>query len=124
MFETGLYTFLSSIGSSAGNRVYPRRLKQGATLPALVYFKVSGGISYHSSGGSGLKTPRYQINCWGNTELEAKTLAEELKAVLSGYRGLMGTETVTAAFIEDEQDDDDPNTERCLVRLDVVIHHL
>lgn len=123
MFEEGLFIFLSTARTSAGNRVYPRKLPQGAILPALAYFKVSGGISYTSSGESSLKTPRYQLNCWGDTYLAARTLAEEVKALLSAYKGAMGNETVTAAFIEDEQDDDSPETEKELVRLDIIIHH-
>lgn len=124
MFEIGFFTFLSSAKTSAGERVYPRKLKQGAQLPALVYFKVSPGVNYVSNGESSVKTPRYQVNCWAETYLEARTLAEEVKTLLSGYAGAMGNETVTAAFIENEQDDDDPETEREMVRLDVIIHHL
>jgi hypothetical protein len=123
MFEIGLFTFLSNAQTSAGDRVYPRKLKQGAQLPALVYFKVSGGINYVSNGQSGLETPRYQINCWAETYIAARALADEVKTLLSGYQGAMGNETVTAAFIEDDQDDDDPETEREMVRLDVIIHH-
>jgi hypothetical protein len=123
MFEADLFTFLSTAQTSAGDRVYPRKLKQRAVLPALVYFKVSGGINYVSTGQSSLETPRYQINCWAQTYIAARQLAEEVKARLSGYRGAMGDKTVTAAFIEDDQDDDDPETEREMVRLDVIIHH-
>jgi hypothetical protein len=123
MFEAGLFTFLASSQTSAGNRVYPRRLPQAVTLPALVYFKVSGGVEYVSNGQSGLQTPRYQINCWAATYIEARALAEQVKSLMSGYAGAMGNETVTAVFIEDDQDDDDPDSEREVVRLDVIIHH-
>ena len=123
MFETHLFDYLSHAGTSAGNRVYPKRLPQGVTLPAVTYLKVSPGIVYHSAGQSSLEMPRYQFNCWGATYLQAKALADELKARLSGFQGQMGTKTVTAAFIEGERDDDDPETERENVILDVIIHH-
>jgi len=123
MFETHLYNYLSQAGTSASARVYPRRLPQGVTLPAITYALVSSGIEYQSAGQSSLETPRYQLDCWGATYLAAKTLAEELKARLSGFRGQMGTKTVTAAFIEGEREDDDPETQRECVSLDVIIHH-
>lgn len=124
MFETeGLKPFLDAANTSAGNRVYPRRLPQGVVLPAVVYFMVSPGISYVSNGQSSLQTPRYQFDCWGASYITAKTLAKELKTLLSGYAGLMGSRTVTAVFIDDERDDDDPDTNRYWTSLDVTIHH-
>lgn len=124
MFETeGLKPFLDAANTSAGNRIYPRRLPQGVVLPAVVYSKVSTGIGYVSTGQSSLQTPRYQLDCWGASYISAKALAEELKTLLSGYAGPMGSRTVTAVFIEDERDDDDPDTARYWTSLDVTIHH-
>jgi len=123
MFEQGLYTFLVAASTSAGERVRPMRLPQGSALPAIVYSEVSPGIEYTQGGESSLREPRYQLDCWGADELTAKTLAAEVMLAISNYNGLMGGETVYAAFIEGKKDDPDPDTGRCRVIIDVVIQH-
>lgn len=123
MFEAGLFVFLSNAGTPAGERVFPMRLPQGASLPALVYREVSPGIEYTQGGQSGVSEPRYQFDCWGADELAAKLLASSVTTALSGYRGAMGSEQVHAAFIEGRQDDPDPDTGRCRVIIDAVIQH-
>lgn len=123
MFDAGLYAFLVAANTSAGERVRPMRLPQGLALPAIVYSEVSPGIEYTQSGESSVREPRYQLDCWGADELAAKTLAKEVILVISNYNGLMGNETVYAAFIEGKKDDPDPDTGRCRVIIDVVIQH-
>jgi hypothetical protein len=123
MLESGLYTYLVSANTSAGDRIYPKRLPQGVALPAVVYLKISAGIDYTQSGESHLRTPRYQFECWGADALTAKNLAEQVIQVCSGYAGLMGDQTVQAGFIEGERDDDDPETDRDRVSLDIIFHH-
>jgi hypothetical protein len=124
MFEAGLFTFLATAGTTAGNRVYPRKLPQGVTLPAMTYFKVSPGIEYTHSGESGQRTPRYQLDCWGADYMEARSLANEVITAISGYSGMMGDETVMAAFIEGDRDEDDPASGRSQASLDVIIQHV
>jgi len=123
MFEEGLATFLCDAGTSAGDRIYPGRLPQGVVLPAVMWFKVSAGIEYTQSGPEKGREPRYQLDCWAETYLEARTLAEEMIAALSGYRGAMGNEMVEAAFIEGDRDNNDPETGRHWASLDVILHH-
>jgi hypothetical protein len=123
VFDAGLCAFLESAGTPAGERVFPMRLPQGESLPAIVYREVSPGIEYTQGGQSGVSEPRYQLDCWGADELGAKTLAYSVQTAISGYKGAMGSEQVFAAFIEGRQDDPDPDTGRCRVILDVVIQH-
>jgi len=123
MFETGLVSFLKAGNTSAADRVYPQTLPQGAALPALVYFSVNTPVDYTQQGESAIQTGRYQVECWGETYQDAKTLAEETRQMLSGFQGAMGEETVSGAFIEDEKDDKDPLTERKRIILDVLIEH-
>lgn len=123
MFDAGLFEFLSSAGTPAGERVYPMRLPQGSSLPAIVYREISPGIEYTQGGQSGVSEPRYQLDCWGADELAAKLLAFYVTSALSGYKGAMGSEQVQATFIEGRQDDPDPDTGRCRVIIDVVIQH-
>lgn len=123
MFDAGLCAFLESAGTPAGERIYPMRLPQRAVLPAIVYQEVSPGIEYTQSGESGVKEPRYQLDCWAANEFAAKMLALSVRMAISNYNGAMGNEQVFAAYIDGTRDDPDPDTGRCRVILDVVIQH-
>ena len=121
VFEEGLFTYLIGLGLACSNRVYPMRLPQGVTLPAMTYQLVSDAHDYTQTGQSALGDPRYQINCWGSTYGDAKSLAEALIAQISGYKGSMGSATVYTAFMEDNRDNVDPVTGRYWVSVDVKI---
>ena len=73
--------------SACGGRIYAITLKQGATLPALTYQRIDGPRIVSHSGDSGLSHPRYQIECWAATYLEAEALAEDVIAAFSGDLG-------------------------------------
>lgn len=122
-FEEALFTYLSTLGLSCSTRVYPIRLPQGVPLPAMTYQLVSDAHDYTQTGQSTLNDPRYQINCWGSTYGDAKSLAEALIAQVSGYKGSMGSATTYAAFMEDDRDNVDPVTGRCWVSVDVRIFY-
>lgn len=121
LFIEDLFTFLSDSGTSAGNRVFPARIPQGQTLPAITYRLVSNPGEPTHSGPSSLRHPRFQLDCWGNTYLEAAGLAEQVVGLLDGYRGLMGGTQVHAGLLEDARDNDDPETGRRWVSVDVII---
>lgn len=121
MFVEGLFSFLSNGGTTAGERVYPLTLPQGVTLPAIAYFLVSNPFEHSHDGPSKLQHPRYQMDCWAGTYLEARILASELLGRIDGYKGMMGVSTVHAAFAEDERDNWDPDTGRHWVSVDVVV---
>ena len=121
LFVEGLFSFLSKGGTSAESRVYPLKLPQGVTLPAIMYFQVSNPFEHSHDGASKLQHPRFQMDCWASTYLEAKTLANELLELIDGYAGMMGAATVHAAFAEDQRDNWDPDTGRHWVSVDVVI---
>lgn len=111
MIETGLNTWLRANIASVANRVYPRKLPQNPTFPALTYFEVSGDSWYSHQGPSGVREGRYQISCWtkegrlgGTDYLGAKTLAEEVIAAMDCYTGLMGATVVQACFYMNQTD--------------------
>jgi hypothetical protein len=121
-FVEDLFTFLATASTDAGTRFYPRQLPQGVTLPACAYFKVSDPKDHTHSGPSSLKQPRYQIDCFSMSYLDAVKLASQLEAALDGYKGTMGDHTVQASFIDDAgKDDHDPETDRHKVSIDVLI---
>lgn len=127
IFAEDLFAFLSAVGTSAGSRIYPNHMPQGATMPAVKYFQVSDPLEMTHGGLSALRHPRYQLECYANGDdgyLDAKKLADQVIAALVGYTGAMGNATAYAGFMdENARDNYDPDLDRHWVNLDVTIWH-
>lgn len=123
MIAEDLFSFLSDQGTAAASRIYPNVLPQKVTLPAVRYFQVSDPPERTQEGRSALRHPRFQLDCFADTYLEAKGLAQQVAIILDGYRGVMGSGYCHAGFQEDERDNYDPETGRHWVSVDVVIWH-
>jgi hypothetical protein len=109
-FEAGMFTFLSA-NLSVGTRVYPERLPQDVTLPALVYQLIrSEGPTYAHEGDVGLDRIRVQFDCWADTYDGAMALFSELRSLISGFRGAWGDVEVGHCLLEGWQDDEDTKT--------------
>jgi hypothetical protein len=93
------------VAGLAGPRIYPSRLPQKPTLPAVVYNVVSPGKLHSHDGGlnSKLARPRIQVDVWAVTYDEAQTLMEAIETALGGYVGPAGTsnDRIEGAFVED-----------------------
>lgn len=107
----GLRTFLladstiaSLIGSGSAARLYPVKLPQGPTMPAITYQTISGQRVHSADGASGLSGPRIQIDCWGSTYAQADALFEAVRKRLDGYRGPAGSKDIQGAFFDTERD--------------------
>lgn len=118
MFVEDLFTFLSDAGTAAGSRFYPNTLPQSPTLPAVRYLQVSDPPEHTQSGRSSLRHPRWQLDCYAETYIAARTLAEQLVSLADGYSGQMGATTCYAGFQENARDNYDPETGRHWVTLD------
>lgn len=121
MFVEDLFSFLSDQATDAASRIYPNELPQGATLPAIKYFQVSDPPEHTHDGRSGLRHPRFQLDCYADTYLKAQQLAGQAITALDGYRGQMGSATCGACFADDKRDNHDPETGRHWVSVDVDI---
>lgn len=130
--EEGLYHFLTNnagLVALVGTRVYPNRLPQSGTLPALTYQRIdSPRIATHdTAGASGTARPRFQFDCWGATYATCKAVSDALRAALNGYRGTMGAAdpvTVQSALIQDETYDDFEDAGMGRMATDYIIWHL
>lgn len=111
-FEAAMYSHLSDGRlATVGDDVYPERLPQGVSLPAVVYQLIpSDGPMYAHSGDVGLDTIRVQFDCWGGTYDAALAAFAELRAELSGYRGTWGAYEVGHVMFEGWRDDEDEDT--------------
>jgi hypothetical protein len=121
MFVEDLFSFLSDQATDAASRIYPNELPQGVTLPAVKYFQVSDPAEHTHDGRSKLRHPRFQLDCYADTYLEAHRLSDQVIIALDGYQGQMGQATCGAGFSEDARDNHDPETGRHWVSVDIEI---
>jgi hypothetical protein len=85
-------------------RVYPNFIPQGATLPLIVYQKVTGTRDHALAGPTGKAHPRFQIEAWGETYTEAKGLANAIRGALDGTRTTSGSVTIGSTVLQSERD--------------------
>ena len=130
--EEGLAAFLvanAAVNAIVSGRVYPNKLPQTVTLPALTYQRVDTPRvhSHDTSGAAGTAHPRIQFDCWAASYSGAKGLADALRGALNGYKGTMGTVnpvTVQSALQEDERFDDFADAGIVRISCDFIIWHL
>ena len=85
MSETGIYSTLSSDGSTSGlvsTRIYPVLAPQDVTAPYIVYQRVIGTSLNDLQGEMGMTEGRFQIDAYATTYASSKTLAGYIKAAL------------------------------------------
>ena len=130
--EEGLAAFLvanAAVNAIVAGRVYPNKLPQTVTLPALTYQRIDTPRvhSHDTSGATGTAHPRIQFDCWAASYANAKGLADALRGALNGYKGTMGSVnpvTVQSALQEDERFDDFADAGIVRISCDFIIWHL
>lgn len=100
-FEEGLMDLLEAdagvtaiVGAGAVARIFPRKLKSGATMPAITYSLVSAPLAALTlDDASRQRKTRYQFDCWTDLAaggyLRAAQLCSAIIGVLEGYRGTL-----------------------------------
>jgi hypothetical protein len=102
--KSGVTDLLGSTGA-----IYPDRLPQSHTLPAIVYYTISEVPEHHMTGASPLTMYRLQLDCYAATRVAADGLAEATRDAADGYRGTMGSEYVQTCHLDSSRSDaDDP----------------
>lgn len=122
--ETALRTYTladATVTALAGTRMYPRKLPQGPTLPALVYQRIDTRREHDMAGPDGLPRPRLQVTAWAANVAAAWDLANAVRERLDGYRGAWGDVTVGSCLCVGERDLDDPDAGRVGVIQDYLI---
>ncbi len=125
-FYTDLYTYLQTIAgltNLVSTRMYPVRLPQKPTMPALVIQKIARVREYSHSGDSNLANPTYQFDCFAVTHEGAVALQVQVEAALSAFSGTMGSETVYSAFIANVLDNFETETALYRQIVDVEFQH-
>lgn len=89
MIEPGLVDRLEAQVSGIGSRVYPGKLPQNPTYPAIAYAQISNPRQHTHDGPDGCVEARYQITAFSDSYAEAKGVAEDIREALDGFTGTM-----------------------------------
>lgn len=84
--STQIYTVLTAstlITSLTTTRIYPVIIPQNATLPHIVYNRVSGDQVNGLAGYLTMEKPKYQIDVYSDSYEQARTLAGRVHTVLN-----------------------------------------
>ena len=78
----------AAVSALVGTRIYPLRLPQTVTFPAVVYQRVST-VYIHTHGAAGvMPQARMQITCWADTIEGARALGVVVRQALDGVHGV------------------------------------
>jgi len=103
--EKGVYSKIAGASpqTSAAGRIYPR-LPQSVTFPAIRYQRITTTRKHALDSEVGVTEATVQIDCMAESYSEAKTLADEVRTLLHGYRGALGTLTAHLVSLDTEND--------------------
>jgi hypothetical protein len=105
-------------------RLYPMVAPQNATTPYATYQQISGPRVHAMGADPGVASPRFQFTAWGASNTEAKTVALQLMACFSRWRGVFASIEVMDSLLENEADlgqDEEAKLHQRIV--DLVIWH-
>lgn len=103
-----------------GSRIYPLRLPERPTLPAIRYQRISTDPADSHSGSSGLEHVRVQLGVHAATYASAEAVAAAIKTALDAV-GSAGPGQ--ASFVVNDTDLDVEQTEGVLRIVDVMVWH-
>lgn len=92
MWETALTDHLeddTDVGASLATRIYPIFLPQQVIYPAATFHLISD-VPVYAHDLAGPEALRIQIDVWAVTHLSARTIADQVRDALEGFRGMMG----------------------------------
>ena len=123
VIEEAIVSILIAAATAAGSRIYPQLLPPEVTLPAIAYTRISTPRVRSLTGFSHLARPRFQLTAWANSKNAAKTLADEIFAVLDSYSGTVLGVIIQISFADNELDTYEPTPEMYGVLTDYMIAH-
>ncbi len=107
---------VSAITDLVGDRITPVRLADETELPAITYICISNN-TVKSHGGSGMRTPRYQLSIWAKSQLQCSRIRDLIIELFDCKRD---GETVT--FHENDNEMYNPTTKTYHIPVDIMIY--
>lgn len=84
------------------DKLYPDELPQGIKLPAVNYSKISDVKEHTLVGQNRLERPMLQFTAFASTKTSARAIANQLKAALCDFQGMMSGIEVQYIRLENE----------------------
>jgi len=98
-------------------RLYPEELPQGATLPAVVYTKISAPEHHDID----VAFPRFQFSCFSQDLLECKNMAIAVKELFQRYKGVFdGCHILQGVYLDEVKLPDDSGIYQIAVDIKLV----
>lgn len=117
----------ATVAATVAARIYPVAAPQGATLPLIVYQKISGPREHTHDKAGDLARPRFQFMAIARTYAAAKALINAVRASLDNYRGTTSSVVIDGIYVENEADQfnlsPDQANNTYAVWLDAVVWH-
>lgn len=113
MINKALYNLLkdnSGVAALVSDRIYPGKLPQKPTYPAISYILVSGTERFSVMGDDAdIARKRMRLSCWADSDSGLQTLKEAVRAAVQRYRGTVAGVVILDSFLEFESQlyDDD-----------------
>lgn len=112
--DAALYSILSNhsgLTALVSTRIAPVRLKEGESLPAVTYQRITSQDHWAGGADAGVRSIRYQVSSWGANYDQARAVATQVRAALQRYSGTAAGVVVQGIFITSETDlyDDPPH---------------
>ena len=108
MIEQAIYSILTNDATVSGlvsSRVYPNKVPQGVSLPAVTYQQISGRREHTMAESIGMVESRFQINCWDDSYSGTRTLSNAVRNVLDSITsGTYSSTFIYTAFLDNEGD--------------------
>lgn len=106
--EEAIYSRLtaaSAVTALVSTRIYPNKIPQEATLPAVAYQRISARRVKAHAAPTGLARVRVQVTCVARTYSEVKGLAVVVRKALEGVIGTVGGLAVQGSWLETDADE-------------------
>ena len=94
----------TDVNALVSGRIYHERMPQKATMPAIVFSRVSTSQNSLLDGVDTLTQARIQFDIYGDTSSSVRDLATKVRALFNGHRGDLGGAAVQFATLDSELD--------------------
>ena len=111
----------SDIAAEVGVRVYPLKLPQNPTYPAITYQVISDQSEKLLEGPDRIRRARVQIDVWAATISTCQTITNYIRSLLDGQDNTQGNIRFRSAWTENEQDIYEESIEKYRILSDYMI---
>lgn len=94
----------SALTSLVSTRIYPGIAPQNTAIPYVTYQQISNESISAMGADTGLERPRFQVDSWSTSPLEADNVAIQVKSALQRYEGTLEGTTIQVIFLENDVD--------------------